>query len=42
MFSVDCPFLGNEQAATLLAEANLSETQREDIARRTAERLFAL
>jgi uncharacterized protein len=42
MFSVDYPFVGNEKAAPFLAEAHLSETQRENIAHRTAERLFNL
>lgn len=42
MFSVDYPFIGNEKAASFLAEADLSDEDREKIAHGTAEKLFAL
>ncbi|HEY0813741.1 MAG TPA: amidohydrolase family protein [Pseudonocardia sp.] len=40
MYSVDYPFIGNEQAATFLAEAEVSDSDREKIAHGNAEKLL--
>jgi uncharacterized protein len=42
MYSVDYPFVGNEKAAAFLAEAAISDADREKIAHGTAEKLFNL
>jgi predicted TIM-barrel fold metal-dependent hydrolase len=42
MFSVDYPFIGNEGASRFLAEADLPEHAKHQIAHTTAEQLFGL